>query len=59
MAVEDSPNGVKSAYNAGLRVVMIPDQTEPDRELRQLLYACIPSLRELPEAIKERPLPEK
>lgn len=46
-AVEDSPNGVLSAYAAGLRVIMVPDQTEPDAELEAKLYACIPSLREL------------
>lgn len=30
MAVEDSPNGVMSAYRAGCKVVMVPDQTQPD-----------------------------
>ena len=35
MAVEDSPNGVMSAYRAGCKVVMVPDQTEPDEELKK------------------------
>ena len=35
--LEDSPNGVLSAYRAGCRVVMIPDQTEPDEDLKKLL----------------------
>ena len=34
IAVEDSPNGVCSAYGAGCNVVMVPDQTEPDEALR-------------------------
>ena len=44
IAVEDSPNGVKSAYDAGCRVIMVPDQTEPDEELSKLLYACVDRL---------------
>ena len=44
IAVEDSPNGVKSAYGAGCRVIMVPDQTEPDEELSKLLSACVDSL---------------
>lgn len=44
IAVEDSPNGVKSAYGAGCRVIMVPDQTEPDEELSKLLYACVDRL---------------
>lgn len=47
IAVEDSPNGVLSAYRAGCHVVMVPDQTEPDEELRKLLYARVDTLEEM------------
>ncbi|MBQ9303084.1 HAD family phosphatase [Butyrivibrio sp.] len=43
-AVEDSPNGVNSAYSAGCNVIMIPDLTEPDEELRGKLYARLDKL---------------
>ena len=44
IAVEDSPNGVLSAYRAGLSVVMVPDLTEPDEETAKILYARIDTL---------------
>lgn len=44
IAVEDSPNGVTSAYRAGCKVVMVPDQTEPDEELSKKLFACVSRL---------------
>ena len=44
MAVEDSPNGVMSAYRAGCSVVMVPDQTEPDEGLMKRLYARVDTL---------------
>jgi DNA helicase-2/ATP-dependent DNA helicase PcrA len=43
-AVEDSPNGVTSAYEAGCNVIMIPDLTEPDAELSKKLYARLDDL---------------
>lgn len=52
MAVEDSPNGVLSAYRAGCRVVMVPDQTQPDEGLAALLYGCVPSLDKLRELLE-------
>jgi len=44
IAVEDSPNGVRSAYDAGCKVVMVPDQTKPDEELEKLLNGCVEDL---------------
>jgi DNA helicase-2/ATP-dependent DNA helicase PcrA len=52
IAVEDSPNGVTSAYRAGCKVVMVPDQTQPDAELREMLYACVENLWEISELIE-------
>lgn len=49
IAVEDSPNGVLSAYRAGCNVIMVPDQTQPDEELSGLLYAKVDSLLDIIE----------
>ena len=51
LAVEDSPNGVMSAHAAGLPVVMVPDQTEPDEELSKLLYARVDCLTDLKKLV--------
>ena len=47
MALEDSPNGVKSAVSAGCRTVMVPDLTEPDAELEGLDFEKAGSLNEI------------
>lgn len=44
IAVEDSPNGVLSAYRAGCKVIMVPDQDQPDENTTKLLYAQVESL---------------
>lgn len=51
MAVEDAPNGIMAAYRAGCKVVMVPDQTQPDEELGKLLYGCVDSLEGLTELL--------
>lgn len=51
IAVEDSPNGIRSAYAAGCIPVMIPDLTQPDEELEKLLFACVPSLSHLKKIV--------
>lgn len=44
IAVEDAPNGIISAYKAGCRVIMVPDQTGPDDEVSPYLWACADTL---------------
>ena len=39
VAIEDSPNGIKSAYDAGVHVIMVPDLSEPDETLLQMCKA--------------------
>lgn len=41
IAFEDSPNGALSAYRAGVRVIMVPDLTQPNEELlKHCSYVC-------------------
>ncbi len=51
IAVEDSPNGIRSAYAAGCRPVMVPDLTQPDEEIRPLLYAVADTLADIKELL--------
>lgn len=51
-AVEDSPNGVSSAFGAGCKVVMVPDLTQPDEELKSKLYAKVDTLLGIKELFK-------
>ena len=53
IAVEDSPNGVISAYKAGCKVVMIPDLTQPDEELSRMLFAKVERLTDIEKLIEE------
>ncbi len=54
LAVEDSPNGVKSANDAGIDVIMIPDQTDADEDCKKNAVGVLNSLEELPIYLKDR-----
>lgn len=46
-AVEDAPNGVKSAYAAGLNVIFVADQAPADDSIRDMLYADLPVISDI------------
>ena len=52
IAVEDSFNGIRSAFNAGMMPVMIPDTVMPDEEITELLFKKFNNLLELIEFLK-------
>lgn len=52
LALEDSPNGIRSAAGAGCRVVMVPDQSQPDDEVLPLLYGVATTLADVIEMIE-------
>ncbi len=43
-AIEDSPNGMRSAYRAGLSCIMVPDKIVPDDEMKKIAMCILPSL---------------
>ena len=47
MVVEDSESGCLGGIASGAKTVMIPDQLQPSRELREKLYLCLDSLADL------------
>ncbi len=54
VAIEDSPNGIRSAYRAGMKPVMIPDMIEPTAEIEAMLYGKFYSLLDVLDYIKSR-----
>ena len=53
MALEDSPNGITSAFRAGLRPVMVPDLSQPDETVSGMLYAKADTLSDVISIIKD------
>ena len=51
IALEDSINGIKSAYGAGLKPIMVPDLIEPTEEIRPMLFALCKDLTEVKKYI--------
>lgn len=49
VAIEDSFNGVRSATNANLRTIMVPDKVQPTDEIKSLLFRQFKTLGELIE----------
>lgn len=49
LAVEDSPNGIRSAAAAGLKVIMVPDKVEPFPEIEMLCWKVCLTLKNLEE----------
>lgn len=46
-AIEDSPNGIRSAYRAGMSPLMVPDMIAPDEEMRELSTKMFSDLHEV------------
>lgn len=53
MALEDSPNGILSAYRAGMYAVMVPDLSGPDEETGRRLYRCVKDLSQVIPLLEE------
>lgn len=47
VAVEDSPNGVRSAYKANMKCVMIPDLIKPTEEIKSIAWKLCDSLNDI------------
>lgn len=53
-AIEDSPNGIRSAYGAGMHPIMVPDLIMPTPEIEMLLYARCETLFDVMALLKEK-----
>ena len=48
-AIEDSPNGVRSATSAGIKCIMVPDLIPADDEMREKAWKIFKNLKETAE----------
>ncbi|WP_075720800.1 HAD family hydrolase [Roseburia sp. 499] len=46
-AIEDSYNGIRAAYSAGMSAIMVPDIMEPDEEMKEKSIIILPNLIEV------------
>ena len=55
IALEDSKNGIYSAYNAGCRPIMVPDLWQPDSAVLQILWNKFSDLSEIENYLRKHP----
>lgn len=53
MGLEDSFNGIRAVFSAGMKAVMIPDMVEPDDEMHSKCYAIKETLSDVISLIDE------
>lgn len=44
IVIEDSYNGVRAAYSAGMKPIMVPDLAMPTKEMEEICFKILPSL---------------
>ncbi|NBJ68179.1 MULTISPECIES: HAD family phosphatase [Clostridia] len=44
IVLEDSPNGLRAAYRAGIKCIVVPDLVVPDEEMENRAYRIVTSL---------------
>lgn len=54
IAIEDSLNGIRAAYAAGMKPIMVPDLMEPTPEIQKMLYQKLDSLLEVKEFLMKQ-----
>ena len=54
LVIEDSYNGIRAAKAAGMTAIMVPDQLEPNDEMRRLADRIFPSLRNVQELLTKK-----
>ncbi len=54
IALEDSINGIKSAYAAKMLPIMVPDMLSPTKEIMPMLYALCKDLSEVIKKINKK-----
>lgn len=53
IAIEDSFNGIRSAYRAGMLAIMVPDMIAPNEEMKQLAGKIFNDLLEVKEWLQQ------
>ena len=53
-AIEDSINGIRSAYSAGMKAVMVPDMVPPTPEMEEKCTVILPSLIKVKEWFEQQ-----
>ena len=53
-AIEDSPNGVRSAHAAGMWTIMVPDMIAPNEEMRRLSRVILKDMTEVMAYLQQK-----